>query len=221
MAFPWIALAMGASSLLDAMLSNKKYPPELEALLKSIQMQGNQLVNGPGLTQEEIGALFGKEYENVRGQGKNVRESTTSTLSNMGMSKTGTAVKASQQNSWENENLVTNAIRDMVIAKKNAKMQDMSLATQMAQTATGAEVNRQEKGPDLTSLVGLMAMMGIGTGEGGGAGKLGTQGYTGGILPGAPALGSDPYASISSIFDGSFSLSPRKSPLLNLTSFPW
>jgi len=175
MPFPWIAVALGASTLIDSLLSNKKYPPEIENLLKSLGIQGNKLMNSEGYTQQEIEALFGKGYENVRTQGKNVRESTTGTLARAGMLGTGTEVGMAQKNAWENENLVTNAIRDMVIAKGQKKSQDQALATQMAQTAVGAEAGRVEKGPQLTELVALLGMMGIGTGETTSSSKLGTN----------------------------------------------
>ena len=175
MPFPWIAVALAGSTIIDALLSNKKYPPEIEKLLKSLGIKANDLINSEGYTQDEINALFGKEYENVRTQGKNVRDATTGILSRAGMLGTGTEAAMGQKNAWENENLVTNAMRDMVIAKGAKKSQDQALATQMAQTAVGADVSRVEKGPQLTELVALLGMMGIGTGAEGGAAKLTTN----------------------------------------------
>jgi hypothetical protein len=189
----WMAISMGASTLLDALLSNKRYPKEMEAFIRQLSVRGNELLNSPGFSTEEVAALFGKEFENVRGQGKNVRESTAATLGAAGMSGTGTAVKAAQQDAWANENLVTNAIRDVLIAKKAAKQQDQALATQMAQTAVGAEAGRVEKGPDFTGMVTTLAMMGMFDQPAGGGGGLG-----GLIQEGASLAGTQGYGGIKS-----------------------
>lgn len=156
----WVwPLALGASKLVDALLSNKKYPPELEALLKSMSTKANQLMTSPGYSEQEISAIFGTEMANVKGMGKNVDRKRETTLQNIGMAETGTAVKTAQEDAWSNEDLVTKALLGTMVAKKQAQQQDQALAAQMAQTAVGADVNRVEKGPQFTDIVGLMAMM--------------------------------------------------------------
>jgi hypothetical protein len=160
--FPWAALAIAGSSLLDALLANRKYPPEIEALLKSLGQQGLSLSKSPGYSEGEISALFGKNYENVRAQGKNVRQGTTEAYGRAGMLGTGAELAAGRKSAWDNENLVTNAIRDMVIANATKKQQDLSLATQIAGAGVGADVSRVNKGPALTDIATMIAMMSMG-----------------------------------------------------------
>jgi len=173
MPFPWAAVAVAGSALLDALLANRKYPPEIEALLKSLGQQGLSLSRSPGYSEGEISALFGKNFENVRAQGKNVRQGTAEAYGRAGMLGTGAELSAGRKGAWENENLVMNAIRDMTIANASKKQQDIALATQIAGVGTGADVSRVNKGPALTDIATMFAMMSMGNEGGGGSEGLG------------------------------------------------
>lgn len=162
MPFPWAAVVVAGSALLDALLANRKYPPEIEALLKSLGQQGLSLSRSPGYSEGEISALFGKNYENVRAQGKNVRQGTTEAYGRAGMLGTGAELSAGRKSAWDNESLVTNAIRDMVIANASKKQQDLSLATQIAGAGVGAETSRVNKGPVFSDIATMFAMMSMG-----------------------------------------------------------
>jgi len=175
MAFPWAAVAVAGSALLDALLAGrgKKYPPEIEALLKVLGQQGLSLAQSPGYSEEEIAALFGKDFENIRAQGRNVRQQTTEAYGRAGMLGTGAELSAGRKSAWANENLVANAIRDMTIAKGAKKQQDLSLATQILGAGVGADVSRVNKAPGFTDIATMFAIMGMGDGGGDKTGALG------------------------------------------------
>jgi len=168
---PLPALAWGAimagSSLLESILGQlfkKKQSKDVKAFQKETTAKGRELMASPGFSQEEIDAIFGKSFENVRAQGKGVRESTTGTLGRAGMLGTGAETGAARKNAWSNENLVTEAMRDLLITGEAKKSADIALATQMFGVASGADVQQQAmgqgQGPALSEMLMMAMLMG-------------------------------------------------------------
>ena len=168
---PWAAVALGGASLLESILGlifKKKQSKDVKGFQRETTAKGRELMAHPGFDQAAIDAIFGKNFENVRAQGKNVRESTTGTLGRAGMLGTGTETGAARKNAWSNENLVTEAMRDLLITGEAKKSSDIALATQMFGAVSGADVQQQAmgqgQGPALSEML-MMAMLMGGSGK--------------------------------------------------------
>ena len=164
-----LSLIMGGSSIFEAILGQlfkKKQSKDVKGFQRETTAKGRELMASPGFSQEEIDAIFGKNLENVRTQGKNVRESTTGTLSRAGMLGTGAEVGAARKNAWSNENLVTEAMRGLLETKAAKKSADIALATQMFGAVSGADVQQQAmgqgQGPALSEMLMMAMLMGKG-----------------------------------------------------------
>jgi len=162
---PLTILAMGGSSILEAIINKllNQQPKDVRGLTKDVARKGRQLLAKPGFDQATIDAIFGKNFENVRGQGKAARESTTETLGRAGMQGSGTEMKMSKENAWSNENLVTEAMRDLLITGEAKKSSDIALATNMLGASSGSAQSQQGQGPALTEMLMsaiLMSKMG-------------------------------------------------------------
>ena len=166
---PWLGVALGGASLLESILGQifkKKQSKDVKAFQRETTAKGRGLLADPGFDEATLQAIFGKNFENVRAQGKGVRESTTGTLGRAGMLGTGTEVKAAKENAWSNENLVTEAMRDLLITGEAKKSSDIALANQMLGTVGGMDANQQAmgqgQGPALTEMLMMALLMGKG-----------------------------------------------------------
>lgn len=154
-AFPWATVAMAGSSILESIINKLFFgpPPGVRGLAKDVAKKGRELIAHPGYTDEAIRAIFGKGFENVRAQGKNVRQSQTEAYGRAGMLGTGAELAAGRKSAWQNENLVTEAMRDLLIAGEAKKSSDIQLATQMLGAASGAGAQMQGEGPAITEML--------------------------------------------------------------------
>jgi hypothetical protein len=111
---------------------------------------------------------------------------------------TGTEMKMAKENAWSNENLVTEAMRDLLITGEAKKSSDIALANQLFQSVSGADVQQQAmgqgQGPALTEMLMSAILMG----------KMGKQ---------KSAIGDDPEQIIRNIFGIAGNSSP--------TSYQW
>jgi len=158
---------MAGSSLLESILGQlfkKKQSKDVKGFQRETTAKGRELLAHPGFDQAAIDAIFGKSFENVRAQGKGVRESTTGTLGRAGMLGTGAEVGAARKNAWSNENLVTEAMRDLLITGEAKKSSDIALATDMFGAVSGADVQQQAmgqgQGPALSEMMMMAILMG-------------------------------------------------------------
>jgi len=162
-------LVMSGASLLESILGQlfkKKQSKDVKGFQRETTAKGRELMARPGFDQATLDAIFGKSFENIRAQGKGVRESTTGTLGRAGMLGTGAEVGAARKNAWSNENLVTEAMRDLLITGEAKKSSDIALATQMFGAVSGADVQQQAmgqgQGPALTEMLMMAMLMGQG-----------------------------------------------------------
>jgi hypothetical protein len=203
MPLPLLALGaiMAGGSLLESILGQifkKKQSKDVKAFQRETTAKGRGLLADPGFDEATLQAIFGKNFENVRAQGGAVRESTTGTLGRAGMLGTGTEMKMAKENAWSNENLVTEAMRDLLITGEAKKSSDIALANQLFQSVSGADVQQQAmgqgQGPALTEMLMTALLMG----------KMGKQ---------KSAIGDDPEQIIRNIFGIAGNSSP--------TSYQW
>jgi hypothetical protein len=159
---PWTALALGGSSILEALINKLFFgpPKEVRRATKQAATKASELLSKPGYSQEAIQAIFGKNFENVRGQGKNVRQSTTEALGRAGALGTGTDVAMARKNAWSNENLVTEAMRDLLIAGEAKKSSDIALAGNLLGTSAQTAQLGMGEGPALTEGLLTAILMG-------------------------------------------------------------
>ena len=152
---PWLAAALGGSSILEAVIKKLFFgpPKSVRRLQKQVAEKGSELIAKPGYGEDVIAAIFGKNFENVRGQGKNVRQATTEAAGRAGMLGTGAELSMGRKNAWQNENLVTEAMRDLLISSEAKKSSDIALATQMLGAATGSAQATMGEGPAITDLL--------------------------------------------------------------------
>lgn len=200
---PLTILAMGGSSILEAIINKllNQQSKDVRGLTKDVARKGRQLLANPGFDESTLQAIFGKNFENVRAQGKNVRESTTGTLARAGMLGTGTETKAAQENAWSNENLVTEAMRDLLVTGEAKKSSDIALATQMLGASSGAAQSQGGQGPALTEMLLSAILMG----------KMGKK----------SAIGEEPAEIMRNLF-GDFSFStPGQGPGGGLVPANW
>jgi len=160
--FPWLSLALGGSSIVESILGKLLFgpPKSVRRLTKQVAAKGSELITNPGYGPDVISAIFGKNFENIRGQGKNVRQATTESFGRAGMLGTGAELAATRKNAWQNENLVTEAMRDLLISGEAKKSSDIALATQMLGQATGSAQAMQGEGPALTEMLLNAVLMG-------------------------------------------------------------
>lgn len=154
-AFPWGSVAMAGSSILEAIINKLFFgPPKgVRGLAKDVARKGRELIAKPGYSEEAIRAIFGKNFENIRGQGKNLRQGQTEAYGRAGMLGTGSELAAGRKSAWQNENLVTEAMRDLLITGEAKKSSDIQLATQMLGAASGAGAQMQGEGPAITEML--------------------------------------------------------------------
>ena len=103
-------------------------------------------------------AIYGKNFQNIRGAEKNTRQATTEGFARSGMLGTGAERKTQKENAWQNEGLVSEALRDLLITGETKKAQSYQLATQMLGASSGAAQSQQGQGPALTEML-LNAML--------------------------------------------------------------
>ena len=160
-AFPWSLIAMGGSAILEAIMASLFGPSkEMRRATKAAAGKASELIAKPGYDQNVLDSIFGKNFENIRGQARTMGAQREETFSRAGMSGTGAAIKAARSDAWSNENLVTEAMRDLLITGEAKKQASYQSAASLLGAATGASAQQQGQGPALTEMVMTALLLG-------------------------------------------------------------
>jgi hypothetical protein len=158
MPFPWEAVALMGSSLLEGLLGSERNT-ELRQLKKVLAERGIQLASSPGYSEAAKKSIFGTDFSKIRGQEAATGKTVTNTLARAGMAGTGTAVKATQENAWSNAGLVSQALRDLFIANEQKASSDVATASNILGMGAQASQILKKQSPPLTeALVNAMLM---------------------------------------------------------------
>ena len=126
-------------------LGEFKYPPEMQALMDLLLSRGKEFMGlTPGYSQAAQDKMFGRGFENVRGQETGQRQALESGLSRQGMLGTGAGQGMLNDLSWQTEGNVTNLARDLFIGNEEKKKQDLLDYTTAAQSVLGGGMGYQQ-----------------------------------------------------------------------------
>lgn len=129
----------------QAGLGEYQWPPELMDLYGQLIGRAGGLLNRePGIPDDVLNLMFGKNFENVRGQEAGTREQILNNLSSQGMLGTGAGMEALNKNAWNTEGNVGNIKRDLAIYESQKELEDLLSQTDMANKlfGTGAGFNQ-------------------------------------------------------------------------------
>ena len=116
-----------------------QWPTELNDLYKMLWGKSEELLGKePGFSQDAIDAMFGQNFENIRGAERGTREQTQNELAAQGMLGTGTALEALQKGAWETEKNVGRAKEDVFLANEAQKRADIESWTGLADKLFGS-----------------------------------------------------------------------------------
>lgn len=154
-------LSMGGSAILEAIMASLFGPgKEMRRATKAAAGKASELIAKPGYDEDVLDAIFGKNFENIRGQKRTMDVQREETFGRAGMSGTGAAIKAARSDAWSNENLVTEAMRDLLITGEAKKQASYASAANLLGAATGASSLQQGQGPALTEMVMSALLLG-------------------------------------------------------------
>jgi hypothetical protein len=116
----------------------------MQALMDLLLSRGKEFMGlTPGYSQEAQDKMFGRGFENVRGQETGQRKALETGLSRQGMLGTGAGQGILNDLSWETEGNVANLARDLFIGNEEKKKQDLLDYTTAAQSVLGGGMNFQ------------------------------------------------------------------------------
>jgi len=150
-------------------LGEYKYPPEMQALMDLLLARGKEFMGlTPGFSQEAQDKMFGRGFENIRGQEAGQRTGMEQGLSRQGMLGTGAGQGMLNDLSWQTEGNVANLARDLFVGNEVKKKQDLLDYTSAAQGILGSgmgfeqlleAVNASRRGEGSASLQALIAWL--------------------------------------------------------------
>jgi hypothetical protein len=124
----------------------------------------NRGKNVYGYDPKAIEAMFGRGFENVRGQEAGGRERLNRTLQSQGMLGTGTAIDANNELSFGTEKNINDLARDIMIKNEEQKRADTELSSSILGRGMGFEqlleaINSGRRGESQSALSMLMALL--------------------------------------------------------------
>ena len=150
-------------------LGEYTYPPEMQALMDLLLSRGKDLMGMPtGYSQEAQDKMFGRGFENIRGQETGQRAGMEQGLSRQGMLGTGAGQGMLNDLSWQTEGNVANLARDLFVGNETKKKQDLLDYTNAAQGILGGgmgfeqlleAINASRRGEGSASLQALLAWL--------------------------------------------------------------
>jgi len=119
-------------------LGEFQWPSEMQNYYKMLMGRGTDLLGMPlGLTQEEQDAMFGKGFENVRGQEGSMQNELTSWLQSMGALGTGTELEQRGKASRGIQENISDLMRDILMYNSERKKSDLLDYTGASQSIFG------------------------------------------------------------------------------------
>ncbi len=117
-----------------------------------------------GYDPKAIEAMFGRGFENVRGQEVGQRERLNRTLQSQGMLGTGTAVEQGNDLGFGTETAINNLARDIMIKNEEQKRADTELSSSILGRGLGFEqlieaINAGRRGEGQNALSMLLALL--------------------------------------------------------------
>lgn len=158
MAFPWIAVALLGSSLIEGLLASNKNT-QLKKLRDVLAQRGIDLASSPGYSEAAKKAIFGTNFGKIRGQQRAVQKQTNEGLARAGMAGTSAAVTAGQENAWSNEALVSQSLRDLLLANEQKVSSDIQTASGILGQGAATAGAFQKQAPPLTEALTSALMM--------------------------------------------------------------
>jgi len=150
-------------------LGEYKYPPEMQALMDLLLSRGKEFMGlTPGFSQEAQDKMFGRGFENIRGQEAGQRTGMEQGLSRQGMLGTGAGQGMLNDLSWQTEGNVANLARDLFVMNEEKKKKDLLDYSTAAQSMFGSgmsyeqlleAINASRRGEGSASLQALLAWL--------------------------------------------------------------
>ena len=107
-------------------LGEYSYPPELQNFFKLLMGRGTDLLGMPlGLTQEEMDAMFGQGFENIRGQEGGMQNDLTSWLQSMGALGSGAELEQRGKVARGTQQSMSDLMRNLLIYGSERKKSDL------------------------------------------------------------------------------------------------
>lgn len=142
-------------------LGEYQYPAGMQELMTMLLNRGKNVY---GYDPKAIEAMFGRGFENVRGQEAGGRERLNRTLQSQGMLGTGTAIDANNELSFGTEKNINDLARDIMIKNEEQKRADTELSSSILGRGMGFEqlleaINSGRRGESQSALSMLMALL--------------------------------------------------------------
>jgi hypothetical protein len=172
--FPYIAGAIGTCQCTQAIadwkakkgseggdLGEYQYPAGMQELMTMLLDRGKSVY---GYDPKAIEAMFGRGFENVRGQEAGMGERLTRTLGSQGMLGTGTAVEQRNDLGFGTEKNINDLARDIMIKNEEQKRADTELSSSILGRGMGFEqlleaINSGRRGESQNALAMLLSLL--------------------------------------------------------------
>jgi len=110
------------------------WPPWMKSLMDRLGGRANQFMNmKPGYSDSVISAMFGQNFDKLRGADTATRQGAREGLASEGLLGTGAGADTMNRISWNTEQGVANTQRDLLAANEAVKRQDLTSFTDSAQ----------------------------------------------------------------------------------------
>jgi hypothetical protein len=144
-------------------LGEYQYPAGLQELMTTLMERGKGFY---GYDPAAIEAMFGRGFENVRGQEAGQREQLNRTLQSQGMLGTGTALQAGNELGFATEKNVNDLARDIMIKNEEQKRSDTELLSSILGRGMGFEqlleaINSGRRGEGQNALAMLLSLLNL------------------------------------------------------------
>ncbi|MCK7508937.1 MAG: hypothetical protein MZV70_36180 [Desulfobacterales bacterium] len=118
------------------------WPAEMNDLYSMLMGKAGELFNKEGgFGQEEIDAMFGKDFANIRSQEHGARDMLLQNLASQGMLGTGTETGAIADLAGQTEKNVGDVRTNIFLANEAQKRQDLQTFTQLASQLFGQSMD--------------------------------------------------------------------------------
>lgn len=119
-------------------LGEFEWPPELRALYEKLMGRaGEFLGRRPGFSDAAMRAMFGRDFEKIRGVGGRGREEMMDWLASEGLIGTGAGVGIPQAQAWKTEKAIGDLKRDLMLGQEEQIREDLLGFTEAAQGLFG------------------------------------------------------------------------------------
>jgi len=119
-------------------LGEFEWPPEMMELYNALIGRGGEFMGRrPGYSDAVMRAMFGQDFEKIRGVGGAERERMYDLMGREGLLGTGAVQDIGQQRAWATERNIGDLMRQLAVGQEEKKTEDLLRFTEAAQGIFG------------------------------------------------------------------------------------